>query len=292
MRSKMVYILLLCCVVVNVYGQRKFVEPPTLVCGPISDSNSPKITTKPCKEGEYKEAVYPHGDDALIALFKKAFDFDTKEYTEELEILKLVTKFDVTVKGELKNIRVWRGTKDTTDFRTLESEKEKELAKLVTNTVNKIGLVEAATCNNKKIKRDDAELVLYINDASPLVDHIYLSSTLFASSDSFPKGMNSREPDVEASYEGGIDVFHKKFSREFKMPDVSEDVKSIRIVVSFVIEKDGSLSNITVLKDPGYGTAKEVLRVLRKLGNWKPAMYKEEPLRSKFTYPINLQYNL
>jgi hypothetical protein len=246
--------------------------------------------TKPCKEGEYKEAVYPHGDDALIAMFKKAFDFDTKEYTGELESLKLVTKFDVTVKGEIKNIRIWKGTRDTTDFRILETEKEKELAKLVANAVNKIGLVESATCNNKKIQRDDAELVLYINDATPLVDHIYLSTTLFASSDSFSKGMNRREPDVEANYEGGIDSFRMKFSKEFRMPDVSEDVKRINIVLSFVIEKDGSLSNITVLKDPGYGTGKEALRVFQKLGNWKPATYQGKPLRSQFTFPISLNY--
>lgn len=245
---------------------------------------------KICLEGSYQEAVYPHGDDALIAMFKKAFDFDTKEYTGELESLKLVTKFDITVKGDIKNIRVWRGTKDTTDFRTLESEKEKKLAKLVTNTVNKIGVVNAATCNNKKIKRDDAELVLYINDAFPLVDHIYLSSTLFVSSDSFSKGMNKREPDVEANYEGGIDTFRKKFGKEFRMPDVSEDVKRIKIILSFVIEKDGSLSNITVLEDPGYGTAKEALRVIRKLGNWKPATYQGKPLRSQFTIPISMNY--
>lgn len=42
MRNKMVYLLLLCSIVVNAYGQkksqRKFVEPPTLVCGPVAGS--------------------------------------------------------------------------------------------------------------------------------------------------------------------------------------------------------------------------------------------------------------
>ena len=55
MRIKIAYLLLLCCVVVNVYGQKKsqnkFVEPPTYVCGPVAGSDSTKTTTKPCEGG-------------------------------------------------------------------------------------------------------------------------------------------------------------------------------------------------------------------------------------------------
>ena len=42
----------------------------------------------------------------------------------------------------------------------------------------------------------------------------------------------------------------------------------------FTIEKDGSVSDVRVINNPGYGTAEEAVRVLKKSPNWMPAIYK------------------
>ncbi len=44
------------------------------------------------------------------------------------------------------------------------------------------------------------------------------------------------------------------------------------VVVSFIVDKTGALSDIKAENDPGYGTKEEAIRVLKKSPNWKPAV--------------------
>ena len=66
-----------------------------------------------------------------------------------------------------------------------------------------------------------------------------------------------------------------------------------QVVVSFVVEKDGSLSNAEVLKDIGGGAGVEVLRVVQGMNDneisWVPGERDGQPVRSKFTLPIRFK---
>lgn len=65
------------------------------------------------------------------------------------------------------------------------------------------------------------------------------------------------------------------------------------VVASFVVEKDGSLSNLAVLKDIGGGAGLEVLRVVEAMNNaeirWVPAERDGEPVRFQYTLPIKFK---
>jgi periplasmic protein TonB len=63
------------------------------------------------------------------------------------------------------------------------------------------------------------------------------------------------------------------------------------VFVSFVIEKDGSLTDIKVLKDAGFGTGDEAIRVLKKCKNWVPGEQSGKKVRCSYTLPINLKSN-
>ncbi|EHQ43219.1 energy transducer TonB [Myroides odoratus] len=94
---------------------------------------------------------------------------------------------------------------------------------------------------------------------------------------------------VPAEYPGGMQAFNKQFIQRFRTPDIDSGVKSIRVIVMFIVEKDGSLTDIKVVRDPGYGAGKEAVRVLSNMPKWKPAVQNGKTVRSQFTLPITIQ---
>lgn len=93
----------------------------------------------------------------------------------------------------------------------------------------------------------------------------------------------------QASPYGGMPAFTKQFMSKFRTPDLGSDVKTLSVILSFVVEKDGSLSDIKVLRDSGYGVGKEAIRVLKQMPKWSPAMQNKKAVRSQFTLPVTVQ---
>lgn len=92
---------------------------------------------------------------------------------------------------------------------------------------------------------------------------------------------------VKPEYPGGKEKMDAFIIANFKIP--SELKMPKKIAVMFVIEKDGSLNNIKVLKDAGYGTAKEAIRVLKLMPKWLPGQQNGNTVRSlsAITIPVN-----
>ena len=61
-----------------------------------------------------------------------------------------------------------------------------------------------------------------------------------------------------------------------------------KLIVSFIIETDGRLSDIKVLKDLGYGTSEEAIRVLQSSPKWIPGKQNGKPVRVAYSLPINI----
>lgn len=64
-------------------------------------------------------------------------------------------------------------------------------------------------------------------------------------------------------------------------------------VVSFVVEKDGSMSGLMLLRDPGAGLGEEAMRVLKGLAaegvHWTPGMQRGRPVRVEFSLPVRFR---
>ena len=65
-----------------------------------------------------------------------------------------------------------------------------------------------------------------------------------------------------------------------------------RVMVSFIVEKDGSLSDITVLKSIGGGCDEEAVRVLKLTGNWNPGKQNGIPVRVRMSIPFCFQFKI
>lgn len=89
---------------------------------------------------------------------------------------------------------------------------------------------------------------------------------------------------------GGEAAWTKFLNKNLRFPQEAQEAgASGRVYMSFIIEKDGSLSNITVVRGAGYGFDEEAARVLRLAKPWKPGIQNGQPVRVKFVIPINFQ---
>lgn len=95
--------------------------------------------------------------------------------------------------------------------------------------------------------------------------------------------------DKMPQFPGGMDKFYKYVSNNFEKPEI-DDINTFRVYVSFVIERDGSMTDIKVSRDPGYGLGKEAIRVLKSLRTkWSPGMVDSKPVRTAYSLPIVLE---
>lgn len=96
---------------------------------------------------------------------------------------------------------------------------------------------------------------------------------------------------VKPTYPGGMDAFYKYVGSNFRTPEI-ENMKQIKVFVSFVVEKDGSMSEIKALRDPGHGLGKEAERVLKSMKKrWEPGIQNGKPVRARFSLPITININ-
>lgn len=90
-------------------------------------------------------------------------------------------------------------------------------------------------------------------------------------------------------FPGGINKFYNYVGNNFEKPEI-EGINTFRIFVSFVVEKDGSMTDIHVKKDPGFGLGKEAIRVLKSLRTkWTPGMIGSKPVRTSYNLPITVR---
>ena len=61
-----------------------------------------------------------------------------------------------------------------------------------------------------------------------------------------------------------------------------------KVIMQFVVERDGSLTDIKVLRDLGLGTGEEAVRLLKSMPKWKPGIQNGRPVRVAYTLPFSL----
>ena len=91
-------------------------------------------------------------------------------------------------------------------------------------------------------------------------------------------------------YPGGIGEMMKFLSITVKYPEAAEKAGTQgRVIVSFIVEKDGSVSNAKVQKSVSEELDAEALRVVNAMPKWTPGMQKGQAVRVKYTIPISFR---
>ena len=91
-------------------------------------------------------------------------------------------------------------------------------------------------------------------------------------------------------YRGGEEAMMKYVADNIKYPQEAKDKNiSGRVFVSFVIEKDGSVNEVKVVRGIGGGCDEEAARVIKGMPKWEPGMQKGKPVRVNYMMPINFK---
>ena len=89
---------------------------------------------------------------------------------------------------------------------------------------------------------------------------------------------------------GDLNTFRAWVQKNIKYPaEAFRNGEQGRVVLSFVVEKDGSVSNIQILQTPGKAFSEETRRVVAASPKWKPGEQRGEKVRVRYTLPVDFR---
>jgi protein TonB len=88
-------------------------------------------------------------------------------------------------------------------------------------------------------------------------------------------------------YPGGINTLYQYISDQIHYPVMAKELGiQGKVFVTFVIETDGSVSGVEVLRGIGGGCDEEAIRVVNSLPKWKPGKQRGVPVRVRYNLPV------
>jgi len=94
--------------------------------------------------------------------------------------------------------------------------------------------------------------------------------------------------EIQPEYPGGEAALGKFLQKNIRYPSIAKENNiQGRVYIQFVVERDGSLTDVKIVRDPGSGLGDEAIRVLKLSPHWKPGVQNGKPVRVQFTLPVN-----
>ena len=133
---------------------------------------------------------------------------------------------------------------------------------------------------------------------------VILALTCVVSAQNSPNHKNSvktetEEPDTEAPFRyaetmpefpGGMEAMYAYLQKEIKYPKSAINKKiEGTVLIEFVIEKDGKVTNVKPLVPLSSECDSEAIRVVKKMPKWKPGTNDGKPVRCYFNLPIRFK---
>ena len=98
--------------------------------------------------------------------------------------------------------------------------------------------------------------------------------------------------EVVATPEGGMKTFYQYLKKNLDYPRQARRMGvQGKVFVEFIVGKDGTLEEVTVLRGIGAGCDEEASRLIEESPKWKPAKQRGRPVRMKMTIPIFFKLN-
>jgi protein TonB len=216
---------------------------------------SPKVSL------EDKKLIYAlMGGVLVLSICFVAFEWTEKE----------VTKYDVVDQDFLieEEIDIQQTTQETPPPPPPPAVQEVEILNVVDDDV-KTESVEIKTEDDK-----DVEVVIAPPVEAPVVEEV--EEEIFVVVESMPE------------FPGGQQEMMKYIAENIKYPVIAqENGIQGRVICQFVIEKNGSVTDIQVVRSSGDASLdKEAERVIKTMPKWKPGKQRGKPVRVKYTIPV------
>ena len=222
-------------------------------------------------------AGFPGGDDALRKYLKDHIQYPEmakKNGTEGRVYVKFVVEKD----GSITNIKVLRG---------IGSGCDEEAVRVVSNMPK----WNPGKQRRKVVRQYFNIPVKFSLEADISPEEVIIIETEVEPSEETDKDNNEDEIFVfvedNASFPGGVDARMKYLRENLKYPKMAiESGIQGTVYLKFVVEKDGSITNVKVLRGIGGGCDEEAMRVVKNMPKWNPAKQRGKPVRVQFNMPI------
>lgn len=137
--------------------------------------------------------------------------------------------------------------------------------------------------------------IYFVNKADDEIIYDYTfqqsatSSTASSADDTIYDALSA---DERPQYPGGDAAILRFIAQNLKYPVTAmEQGVQGRVVVDFVVEKDGSMSNVRVVRSVDSDLDKEAIRVVKGLSKFTPGTKNGQPVRARYTLPITFRMN-
>jgi protein TonB len=92
------------------------------------------------------------------------------------------------------------------------------------------------------------------------------------------------------SFPGGDAALFKFLNENVKYPVIAqENGVQGRVICQFVVNRDGSIVDVEVVRSVDASLDKEAIRVIKSMPKWSPGQQRGKPVRVKYTLPVNFK---
>jgi protein TonB len=89
------------------------------------------------------------------------------------------------------------------------------------------------------------------------------------------------------AFPGGESEMMKYLGNNLKYPERAKDVEAQgTVLISFVVDKEGKISNPTIKRGIGFGCEEEAIRVIQKMPTWSPGKMNGQTVNVEYVLPI------
>ena len=164
---------------------------------------------------------------------------------------------------------------------TIQDQKPPEMPKKV--EMNVITDMLQVVTNDTKITRD-VDFAEF-DESTEIVQQVVVKEEeiveeeIFVTAETMPSFMG-----------GDLGVFRNWVQKQLNYPPIAqENGIQGKVIIQFVVEKDGRLTNVQVLSTPDRSLSEEAVRVLQLSPRWSPGKQRNQPVRIKYTLPVDFR---
>ena len=240
-------------------------------------------------------AQFPGGNKSLMLYLANNVQYPEDAWNNDIEG-KVIVKFVVEKDGSIGETRILRSVHPLLDEEALRV--VRSMPRWQPGKNNGVVVRSWFTLPvSFKISGKDRDAT---NDRQQVDDHERMQQIVVESTDDryVTSGRNhNSEPeqiftavDQQAKYPGGQDALMKFLSSNIHYPETARDYDiQGRVIVKFVVEKDGSIGPAKVVKGVDSALDQEALRVVRQMPRWQPGKNDGVAVRSWFTLPVTFR---
>ncbi|MDE6464645.1 MAG: energy transducer TonB [Muribaculaceae bacterium] len=216
----------------------------------------------------------PEDDQVAVGTEQEITEFNAEEFEEEIQ--EEQEQFEMPEPEEIIAPEEVANSQQVTDLlivqdEEIEEDKQVKNQEDVLNNEAQLGAVDITEGVNDLNKVEVKEQVI----AEPVVDDEPVSIAMVEQKPSFP---------------GGEAAMYTWLSQNIVYPPAaSEEGVQGRVVVEFVVGKDGSITNARVVRNRHPALDREALRVIQSMPRWVPGRNNGQPVKVTYTLPVTFK---